>query len=65
MRTTLAEDAFDRRATEEPVLARNHPRRRSEPPNEREDGHRHGNRTNRSPLRHGVQHIRDDLRRIG
>lgn len=68
MRTTLAEHAFDRHVNDaahnEPVLARDNPRQRCEPHNEREDDHRHGNRTNRSPLRHGVQHLRDDLRRL-
>jgi hypothetical protein len=68
MRTTPAEHAFDHRshdvAHDEPVLARDNPRRRWEHHNEREDDDRHVNRTNRSPLRHGVQHVRDDLRRL-
>jgi len=64
MRTTPAERASDRRGNDdEQVLARDNPRRRCEAHGEDDD--RHGNRTNRSPLRHGVQAVRDDLRRIG
>ena len=60
MRTTLAEHAFDRHvndaAHDEPVLARDNPRRRCEPQNERDGDGRHRNGTSRSSLRHGVQH---------
>jgi hypothetical protein len=66
MRTTRGEHAFDRRghdvAHDEPVLARENPRRRWEPHDERESDGR--NATSRSPLRHGVQHLREDLRRF-
>jgi hypothetical protein len=66
MRTTLAEHAFDRRghdvAHDEPVLARDNPRRRWESHDERESDGR--NATSRSPLRHGVQHVRDERRRF-
>jgi hypothetical protein len=68
MRTTLAEHAFDRRGIEaahdEQVLVRDNPRRRREPHNEREDDEGHRNGTSRSLLRHGVQHVRADLRRL-
>ena len=68
MRTTPAERASDRRgndvAHDEQVLARDNPRRRHEPQNEREGDGRLGNGTNRSPLRHGVQHVRVDCRRL-
>ena len=68
MRTTLAEPASERRVNnavhDEPVVARDNPRRRCEPHDEREGDNRHVNRTNRSPLRHGLQHGRDDLRRL-
>jgi hypothetical protein len=46
------------------VLVRDNPRRRREPHNEREDDEGHRNGTSRSPLRHGVQHVRADLRRL-
>lgn len=63
MRTTVAEQGIDRRgndaADDEQELARDNPRRRREPSNEREDDDRQGNATSRSPLRHGVQHIRE------
>jgi hypothetical protein len=57
MRTTVAEPL-----PEELDFARDNPRRRREPHTEREDGGRHG--MNPSPLRHGVEHVRNDLRRL-
>jgi hypothetical protein len=65
MRTTVAEQGTDRRGNaddDEQELARDNPRRRREPRNEREDDDR-GNGTSRSP-RHGVQHVRNELRRL-
>jgi hypothetical protein len=68
MRTTVAEHGTDRRgndtAADEQELARDNPRRRREPCNEREDDDQHWDGTSRSPLRHGVQHVRNDLRRF-
>ncbi len=61
MRTTLTERGSDRRGSEanddQQEVARDNPRRRREPHNEREDDHRHGTRTIRSPLRHGAGHV--------
>jgi hypothetical protein len=65
MRTTLLEHASGRRgndaARDEQEAARDNPRRQREPDSEREDDDRNG--TSRSPRRHGVLHVRDDLRR--
>jgi hypothetical protein len=62
MRTTLTEHASDRHghdaAHDEQELARDNPRRRREPSNEREDDDGQGNGTSRLLLRHGVQHVR-------
>ena len=62
MRTSLSEHASVRRGRDaaygEQELARDNPRRQREPSNEREDDDRHGNGTSRSPLRHGVQHLK-------
>lgn len=59
MRTNLPEEGADRlgndAADDLQEVARDNPRRRREPHNEREDDDRH-NETSRSPLRHGVQH---------
>jgi hypothetical protein len=59
MRTTLAEQASDRRgdnsAGDEQGPARDNPRRRRERQNEREDDDRHGNLTGREQ-RNGVRH---------
>jgi hypothetical protein len=58
MRTTLAEQASDRRGTDaapdEQEVARDNPRRQREPDNERENDDRHGSGTSQSPRRHGV-----------
>jgi hypothetical protein len=68
MRTTLAEHGSDRRGTEavheEPELARDNPRRHREPHDEREDDDPHGSWTSRQTLRHGIQQVREDLRRL-
>ena len=67
MRTTLAEQVSDRRGDDtghdDLALARDNPRRRRESHDERENDDRHGNGTRRL-LRHGVQHVRGDLRRL-
>ena len=67
MRTTVAEQGTDRpgndAAADEQEPARDNPRRRRESRDEREDDDR-GSGTSRSPLRHGVQHVRNDLRRL-
>jgi len=64
MRTTVAERGFDHHGNDatddEQELARDNPRRRRAPLNEREDDDRHANGTSRSVLRHGVQHVRND-----
>ena len=61
MRTNLPEQGVDRRgndaADDQQEVARDNPRRRREPHNEREDDDRHGNGTSRSRLRHGVQQV--------
>ena len=60
MRTALAEQGSDRggsEADDRQEVARDNPRRRREPHNEREDDDRHGNRTVRSPLRHGADRV--------
>jgi hypothetical protein len=61
MRTTLTEHGSDRRGSEaiddQQEIARDNPRRRREPHNEREDDDRHGDGTIRSPLRHGARHM--------
>jgi hypothetical protein len=66
MRTTLgahmSELRGDEAAHEEQALARDNPRRRREPQNDREDDVRRGNGTSRSPLRHGIQSVRDNRR---
>lgn len=68
MRTNLPEQASDRQgndaADDQQEVARDNPRRRREPRNDREDDDRHGTKTSRSPLRHGVQHVRNDLHRL-
>lgn len=64
MRTTGADQASERHgndaADDEQELARDNPRRRRAPLNEREDDDRHANGPKRSALRHGVQHVRND-----
>jgi len=69
MRTTLADHAADRRGNDSgraaQGLARDNPRRQREPHDECEDNNQQRGVTGRSPLRHGVQHVRDDLRRLG
>ncbi len=61
MRTALTEQGSDPTGSEatddQQEVARDNPRRRREPHNEREDDDRHGNGTIRSPLRHGVHRV--------
>ena len=61
MRTTLTEKASDRRGGEasddQQEVARDNPRRRREPYNERENDDRRGSGPTRSPLRHGGRHV--------
>jgi hypothetical protein len=59
MRTNLPEGSdrggYDA-ADDQQDVARDNPRRRRDPGNEREDDDWNATKTSRSPLRHGVQH---------
>jgi hypothetical protein len=64
MRTSAPDDENrhdNDEADDDQQPVRESPRREGEPDNERQDDDRHGNGTSRSPLRHGVQHVRGDV----